>query len=64
MARPRKTIRPVQFHCHVPEDLKLALDLCLWSEVEGRVPLGAYQSFLCDAIRQYLARTTQKQEGE
>jgi hypothetical protein len=54
MPRPKKTIRPVQFHCNLPEDLKAALELSLWSTVEGRVPQGAYQEFLCDAIRRHL----------
>ena len=45
--------RPVSLHTTLPEDLWTRLTLHLYSEVEGKVPKGAYQSFIIDRIREY-----------
>lgn len=51
MPRNRNPIRSKQFHADIPEDWKAKLDLALWSEVENRIPFGAQQRFLIEAIR-------------
>ena len=57
---PRKAAITPNRHLHttIPADLAARLDLFLWSEVEGRVPQGAYQSFICDAIRVFFETRT------
>lgn len=51
MARPRKIDRPVGKTIHFPQSLAVQVDLMLYSEVEGRVPLGAWQKYLCELIK-------------
>lgn len=56
MARPRKAIRPVEKTVSLPEDLVAKVDLELFSEVEGKVPFGAWQKYLEALIRADLAK--------
>lgn len=58
--KPRKIIRPQSLHLHLPEDVMAKLYIHLFSEVEGRVPMGAYQRFLSARIREYFSRPVQK----
>jgi hypothetical protein len=53
MPRPANIIRPVKLTTTFPEDVMTRLELHLFSDVEGRVPHGAYQQFLCDRIREF-----------
>jgi hypothetical protein len=41
---------------HIPEDLKARLDLLLWSDLEQRVPLGAYQRLFIELLNQYFTK--------
>lgn len=41
------------FHTTLPEDLAARLELALYSPVEGCVPRGAYQDWLCARIREW-----------
>lgn len=52
MPRPPNVVRPVQLCLMLPEDVRAWLDLYLYSEVEGRVPQGAYQAFFLRKIRE------------
>lgn len=45
MPRPRKVVQPRRLNLHLPEDKLARLDLFLFSDVEGRIPQGAYQEF-------------------
>ncbi len=54
MPKPRRTIRPTYLNLAIPEDVRALLDLHLYSELEGRVPHGAYSAFICDLIRKEL----------
>lgn len=54
MARPQHIDRPVTLHITLPATTRAKLDLFLFSEVEGRVPHGAYAAFLRDRIEEYL----------
>lgn len=49
--RPAKAIRPVEKSVSLPEDLVARVELELWSELEGRVPLGAFAAFVEQAVR-------------
>ena len=55
MARPR-SINPSRPLCvHLDEELCARLDLTLFSEVERRVPVGAYQRFFNGRLRELFA---------
>lgn len=63
MARP-KMIHPTRLlHVALPEALLTRVDLLLWSEVEQRVPKGAYQAFLVPMIQEQLSLTTLQLEA-
>lgn len=51
--RPPNVMRPIQLTTNIPEDLRAKLDLHLFSQVEGRVPHGAYSRFLAERIREF-----------
>ena len=53
MGKPSNIIRPIALRTTFPEDVRAKLDLHLWSELEGRVPQGAYQRFLIARIREF-----------
>ena len=43
---------------HLDESLMARVDLLLWSEVEARVPKGAYQTFLNERLREFFSTRT------
>jgi hypothetical protein len=51
MARPKQTIRTVYFHIGLPEDLAAKIQLHVFSELEGKIPMGAYQKFFTEVVR-------------
>lgn len=55
MTRGRKpAIEPsISTNVAIPEGLRVRLDLLLYSEVEGRVPKGAYQRFFSERLVEY-----------
>jgi hypothetical protein len=55
MARPRKAIRPIEKNISLPQDVVARVDLELYSELEGKVPFGAWQKFIERLIRAELA---------
>ena len=56
MPRPRKLDRPVQKNLSFPTSIAARIDLELYSEVEGKVPFGAWQKFLCGLAEDYFRR--------
>lgn len=54
MARPRKIDRPVEKNISLPSSLVAQVELHLYSELEGRVPFGAWSQYLQTLIRQDL----------
>ena len=52
MRRP-DVIRPIKLTTTLPEDIRGRLDLHLYSELEDRVPKGAYQRFLIERIQEF-----------
>ncbi len=56
MGRPRKAIPSIEKNISLPRDLVIAVELELYSEVEGKVPFAAWQKYLEDLIRKDLAR--------
>lgn len=56
MARPRKAIRPIEKNISLPQDVVARVDLELYSEIDGKVPFGAWQKFIERLVRAELAR--------
>lgn len=54
MGHPINLIPCTPLNTSLPVDVRARLDLHLFSDVEGRVPKGAYQRLLTDLINQYL----------
>lgn len=56
MPRPKNVIPTVEKTVSLPEDLVLAVDLELFSELEGKVPFGAWKGFLTRLVKDHLTR--------
>lgn len=56
MARPPRTDRPVEKNISLPTSLVVQVELELYSEVEGKVPFGAWGKYVERLIREDLAR--------
>jgi hypothetical protein len=52
MRRPN-IVRPVKLTINLPEDVASKLALFLFSELEGRIPHGAYQKFFVERINEF-----------
>lgn len=48
--------RPISIHTTLPQDVWVKLSAHLYSEVEGRVPKGAYQAFFLERIEEFFAK--------
>ena len=60
MARPRKTDRPIEKNISLPQSVVVRVELELFSELEGKVPFGAWQRYIVRLIEADLAkRSTQ-----
>ena len=46
---------PVPLQLKLPESVRARLDLFLFSELEGRVPLGRYSEFFVDRMREFFS---------
>lgn len=53
--RPPLTEPTVATNLHLPESVRTRLDIELFSELEGRVPKGAYQRFFLERLTEYFA---------
>lgn len=61
MGRPRKAIRSVEKNICIPEDIVAAVELELWSELEGKVPFAAWQKLVVELLMAWLRK---RQNGE
>ena len=64
MPRPRKVDRSIQKNIGIPESLATRLDLMLYSEVEGRIPVGAYQKFFTQLLQDHFKAIDRKEAHE
>lgn len=55
MPKPARVIRPVEKNISLPADLVTKVDLELYSEVEERVPFGAWSKLVEQLLRDWLA---------
>lgn len=56
MPRPKNVIPTIEKTVSLPEDLVVAVDLELYSELEGKVPFGAWKAFLTRLVREHLRK--------
>lgn len=56
MPRPLKTDRPIEKNISLPTSLVARVDLELFSDLEGKVPFGAWQKFLVGLIEAHFTR--------
>ena len=56
MPRAKQITRNHHLHTTIPVELHSRLEQFLMSEVEGRVPQGAYQQFICERIQEFFNR--------
>ena len=56
MSRHPNPVPPKLLNLSLPEDLHATLTLHLYSDLEGRVPHGAYSKFFAERIREFLGR--------
>lgn len=55
----RPNVEPsVATNLHLPESVRTRLDLVLFSELEGRVPKGAYQRFFLERLQEFFTFKT------
>jgi hypothetical protein len=52
--KPRKVDRPIEKSVNIPQSLATQVDLLLYSELEGRVPHGAWSRYIERLIRENL----------
>ena len=60
MARPKKTDRPVEKNISLPQSVVVCVELELFSELEGKVPFGAWQRYIVRLVEADLARKEAK----
>lgn len=54
MPQPKKVIRTRFLRVGIPEDVLAKVDMELYSELEGRVPLGSYQKLITPMLEEWL----------
>ena len=57
MGRPKKTDRPVEKNISLPLTIVARVDLKLYSELEERVPHGAWSRYITGLIKKDLETT-------
>lgn len=62
MGRPRKAIPAVSRTIQFPLDVSQALDIILYSPLEGRSPHGALSEYVVQAVREKLKRDYKNDE--
>jgi hypothetical protein len=59
MPRRKNLDTPIEKSISLPESLCTKIDVLLWSELEGRVPFGAWGTLIKSLLEQHLARVQQ-----
>lgn len=57
MPKPKRIDRPVLKNISLPQSVVVPVELELFSELEGRVPHGAWSRLVESLLRDYLTRT-------
>lgn len=53
MSRPKSNISRISKNISLPEDLVARMELDLFSEVEGRIPVGAQSKLIEQLLREH-----------
>lgn len=56
MPRPRNAIKSIEKNISIPEDLVARVELELWSELEGKVPFGAWKELIVRLLREHFTK--------
>lgn len=64
MPRQPNIIPPSHLKTSLPQDLRARLDIHLWDDSQGRVPVGAYQRLLIMLLSDYLNRVDAARTSE
>ncbi len=54
MPRPLKTVRTIFKNIGIAEDVVAIVDLELYSDVQGRVPIGSWQGLIDRLLREHI----------
>lgn len=54
MPRVKKIDRPIEKKLSIPKSIHDRVELLLYSELEGRVPLGKWSEFVVEALQEKL----------
>ena len=57
MPRPKQTVPSAFRNIALPQPLVDKLDVLLYSELEGRIPTGAYKEFFSNLLLQYFEQS-------
>ena len=60
MPRPKKTDRPVEKNISLPTSIVARCELEMYSELERKLPFGAWQKFLTGLINEHFARVDRR----
>ena len=63
MARPKRNLRMISKHLCLPEELVARMELELFSDVEGRIPMGAQAELITQLLREHFAVLDTAREG-
>lgn len=64
MARPRRIDRPVEKRISLPRSLVVQVELELFSDLEQKVPFGAWQRLLIDLLERQVEVWRRARAGE
>lgn len=63
MSRPPSTIPRISKNISLPQDLIARMELELYSEADGRIPVGAQSKLIEQLLRQHFAKVPQQEGG-
>lgn len=56
MPRPKKTDRPIEKSVNLPESIVAQVEIHLFSELEGKVPFGAWSELMKGLLKEWLEK--------
>lgn len=56
MPKPKRVDRPIMKNISLPQSIVIPVELDLWSELEMRVPHGAWSRLVEQLLRDYLGK--------
>lgn len=59
MPKPRRVDRPIEKSINLPISLCTKIDLLLYSELEGRVPHGAWSKLVAQLLEAHIAKLSE-----